>query len=296
MKKMSLFMVLAIVLVAGVARADIVAMYQFEGNFNDGSGNGHTGTGMNGATTIGGELVLDGVDDYVSVADSADFHPATTFTITAWIKPNSLGDNNPIVNKYTAVPKTGYYFRVNSDGTLTVCGCKYDQQRSVTSDPALGVVEVGVWTHVAVAFESFGPTWAGSTAWLYINGKEVGTGTMWAPFTANTEPFLIGAYQAGDSSTHRYFDGSMDDVRFYDHTMSAEEVAEALEPVTTPQVDAGPFRSLLWPGSAVTLQMDATVTDNDNPYQLTYTWSQISGPTVTFVEPSNVENPCVTVP
>ena len=52
MKKIILFMLLAVVLVAGVARADLVARYEFEGSFADSSGNGHTGTPVGDAAIV----------------------------------------------------------------------------------------------------------------------------------------------------------------------------------------------------------------------------------------------------
>jgi len=94
--------------------------------------------------------------------------------------------------------------------------------------------------------------------------------------------------------------GAMDDVRLYNRMLTADDIAELLTVAQYPPiVDAGPLQSLLWPGSAVTLQMNATATDDGNPDPpgaLTYIWSQISGPTVTFAEPCNVEDAFVTFP
>ncbi|MCK4629226.1 MAG: hypothetical protein KAT56_09495 [Sedimentisphaerales bacterium] len=65
-----------------------------------------------------------------------------------------------------------------------------------------------------------------------------------------------------------------------------------------PSVDAGDYQSILWQATSVTVQLDATVTDDGNPAdpcEVTITWSQISGPVSVSFDPSpNVEDPCVT--
>jgi len=113
-------MVLAVVLVTGVARADLVARYEFEGNFNDSSGNGHTGTPVGEAAIVNwapmpqtGMLGLDGDHDWVDLGTDPGLDLSTAFTIAAWIKPASLvqadnqWDQNPIVNRYGSDWTTG---------------------------------------------------------------------------------------------------------------------------------------------------------------------------------------------
>ena len=80
------------------AVAGLVAAYSFnEGSgavLNDRSGRGHTGT-LSGATwstegRFGGALSFDGVNDWVTVNDSAALDLTTGMTLEAWIRPSSL--------------------------------------------------------------------------------------------------------------------------------------------------------------------------------------------------------------
>ena len=67
-----------------------VARWQADGNALDSIGSNH-GTLLNGASFGPGLLdqafVFDGVNDYVSVPDSAPLSVTTTFTLAAWVKP-----------------------------------------------------------------------------------------------------------------------------------------------------------------------------------------------------------------
>jgi len=244
MKKMSLFMLLAVVLVAGVARADLVARYEFEGSFADSSGNGHTGTPVGDAAIVNwapmpqtGMLGLDGDEDWVDLGASSDFDLSEAFTITAWVNPDVLVDNNPIVNKYGSelisgyTPYRGYYFRVEPSGAIKTRVVKAPNDgTSVVSDPALGVVEVGTWTHVATTYEYVAD--GSSLIRLYLNGELVGgSDTAHGPIKINPERAAwIGAYQYNMDEYSRYFDGLMDDVRIYNNAMSAAEIRSMVVP------------------------------------------------------------------
>ena len=233
-------MVLAIVLVAGVARADLVAHYEFECNFNDSSSNGHTGTPVGDATTVGGKLSLDGDGDWVDLGTDSDFDLTNAFTIAAWIKADVLLDNTPVVNKYGSelvpgyIPRRGWYFRVEPTGAIKTRVAQPDESgTSLVSETGLGVVEVGTWAHMATTYEYVAS--GTSKIRLYLNGDLVGsTDTAVGPVnTISDWPARIGVYQYNTESYSRYFDGLMDDVRIYDHTMTGAEVAGIVpEPMT----------------------------------------------------------------
>jgi len=251
MKKMSLFMVLAVVLVAGVARADLVARYEFEGNFNDSSGNGHTGTPMGEAAIVNwvpmpqtGMLSLPGNftadEDGVNLGTSSDFDLSEAFTITAWINPDTLEATGsyrqtPIVNKYGTFDdekNRGYYFMVRDTGELkTRVVAAGNSGTSVTSDPALGVVEVDTWNHVATTYEFVAD--GTSKVRLYLNGELVGgSDEVHGPIDIIPEqPAEIGHYKFTDNTQE--YSGLMDDVRIYNNAMSAAEIRRMVpEPMT----------------------------------------------------------------
>ena len=239
MKKFLLLIVMAIVLVAGVARADLVARYEFEGNFNDSSGNGHTGTPVGDASIVNwapmpqtGMLGLDGDGDYVNLGADAAFDLSEAFTIAAWVNLAEFDIYvNPIVNKYGKEGGTtnrGFYFRITPEGGLKTRVVNAAQSGvTVESDINLGVVEVGSWAHVATTYEYVAE--GTSKVRQYINGSLVGeSDTMPGPMNINPETVKIGRYFYGSS----LFDtmGMMDDVRIYNDAMSAADIREMVVP------------------------------------------------------------------
>jgi len=66
----------------------------------DDSGNGHTGVVLNGATfgtgKVGKTLILDGVNDYISVGTGSDLS-SNTITIEAWFKRASTNTRDVIL-------------------------------------------------------------------------------------------------------------------------------------------------------------------------------------------------------
>ena len=250
MKKMSLFMVLAVVLVAGVARADLVARYEFEGNFNDSSGNGHTGTPMGGAAIVDwapmpqtGVLSLPGNgaprNDGVDLGTDPAFSLSTAFTLMAWIKPNTLEhngtyDGTPIVSKYGNVDGSGqpmreYYFHFTSTGALKICVRRMDNpvgdNKLLSGD---GYVEVDVWHHVAATYEYV--TNGTSILKLFADGVEVASmDTVLGPTDIHPAQNARIGYWNWEAN-YQEFGGQMDDVRFYDNAMTETEIRGMVVP------------------------------------------------------------------
>ena len=91
-----------------VAPSNLVAYWKFdEGSGTtaaDSSGNGNTGTLINGplwtAGKAGNALYFDGIDDNVTVLDSASLHLSSAFTLSAWVNPAAtFTDYRAIVTK-----------------------------------------------------------------------------------------------------------------------------------------------------------------------------------------------------
>ena len=120
----------------------------------------------------------------------------------------------------------------------------------------------------------------------------------------NTYEFAL-ANETHLTDLQRRWPGELHIVVVYNRALSASEVsqnydagadAEVTEGFynTTPQVDAGPFQSVL---VNTPLQLDATVIDDGlpEPPALTYTWSKLSGPgNVAFTPGNDIEDPSAT--
>jgi hypothetical protein len=182
----------------------------------DVSGNNHTTT-ISGATwttagRYGNALAFDGVNDMVTVNDSALLHLTAGMTLSAWVKPNALqtwpaimvkerpGDLTYALYANTPSPGPGGYV-VTSNGFFAAEGG--------------GGLPLGAWSHVAVTYD-------GTFLRTYVNGVQVGTAGASGPIITSNNPLRIG----GDTVwPDEFFNGAIDEVRVYNRPLSASEIA-----------------------------------------------------------------------
>jgi len=194
--------VFAIGLCVVPAKADLVCWWRFDGNADDSSGNESHGTENGGPTYPAGyegqAIVLDGNDDYVEY----DFAEETwsACTIALWVKTDTLGQDlySGIFNNNSS----GDDFQFHVDGADN-----YEYRGG--ENAVFGPVTTN-WVHLAATCD-------GSDTTLYYNGGVVAT--VAAADTA------FGRYAVGTNrSTGNYFAGTVDDVRVYNHVLSASEI------------------------------------------------------------------------
>jgi hypothetical protein len=182
----------------------------------DVSGNSHVAT-ISGATwttagRYGNALAFDGVNDLVTVNDSALLRLTTGMTLSAWVKPNALqtwpallvkerpGDLTYALYANTPTPHPAGYV-ATSNGFYESAG-----------GPGLAL---NTWSHVAVTYDS-------TFMRTYVNGVQVGTAGASGPILTSNNPLRIG----GDTVwPNEYFNGAIDEVRVYNRPLSASEIA-----------------------------------------------------------------------
>lgn len=207
----------------------LIGLWSFDGpdltstTVLDRSGQGNDGTLQNGPKptrgAIGQALEFDGVDDHIDANDVYDFANSTPFSISVWAKPEDFDlDFQALLAKRTE-NDDGWIFiiRPTNDPSpkLAMQFWSNSAASSVTSD--VDVAE-GQWSQLAFTFD-------GTTGKLYINGTEVGSGTMTKVLPDTPTDLTFGAGQStGDLS--QYFDGSIDDVRIYNRAISSQEVKQ----------------------------------------------------------------------
>lgn len=165
----------------------------------DSSGGNNHGTLTGGA--FGGCLLFDGVDDYVSVPDSASLDLSTAITIEAWIYINEYPT---IIDGSTLSKRWAYYFDVKPDGKIGAFTYGTNPQEWFISDSSVPLKQ---WTHVAFTYD-------GSYIKLYINGVEDKSAARTGLITTTNEWVAMGRVgTAGGVEPGRAFNGMIDEVK-----------------------------------------------------------------------------------
>jgi len=165
---------------------------------------------------IGQALDFNGIDDYVDFGNDESLNlGAGEFSISAWINPRSFGSDEPrpIISKWQDDANRWYLHTYNDCVEFTSKG----QGSIVYVAGTEGLLDLDRWHHVCFVAEGKGK--------MYVDGEDR---TNWA-----THPPLIGSLDnsaavklgsKGSTETPTYFDGSIDDVRIYERTLSPGEV------------------------------------------------------------------------
>lgn len=174
---------------------------------NDHSGNGNNGT-VNGATLgatglLGGTAYsFDGVDDSVTIPTLG----SGEYTFACWSNVAAHADlntqicllNNRRVQLRTEADGNQYLFQDTSTGW-----------QSITAPS-----DLGAWTFWA-------GTWDGATLSLYKNGA---LATSLAVSTMNTSTGAVNAIGANGDTASAHWDGTIADMRVYDHPLTPAEI------------------------------------------------------------------------
>jgi hypothetical protein len=177
----------------------------------DSTGNGNTGTLLNGATWTTGvrgtALSLDGVDDYVNAGSSLNLQ-STTFTIEAWIKGDpSMEAFGRIVDSGFA---TGFALGRNGGGRQAL----FEFRGSTFLVSNTDVID-NTWHHVVVVK-------SGATATMYTDGILQANIAVNAGSSVSTLPLFIG-YNPGEG-TRGHWKGQIDELRIYTRALTAAEI------------------------------------------------------------------------
>lgn len=206
--------------------------------------NGTTSGGMTGANQvagqIGGSLNFDGVNDQVSVPNSASLNIRSALTMEAWINATSRDAKN-----WNDVLSKGTYDIYNDkSGKL----CAYFQTDAKTYDacPGTATMATGTWYHVVETYN------AGSIK-TYINGVQDGIasqGTQLNDSSANS--FMYGVCAIGGCY---YWIGKLDEVRVSSSVRSVCWIK-------------GEYNNQVWPDKAVTPSPNPSPNPNSGFYTL----------------------------
>jgi hypothetical protein len=239
----------------------LVAAYGFEeasgSSVVDQSGNSHAGT-MSGATRTtsgryGKALSFDGVNDWVTIADSSLLDLTTGMTLEAWVFPTAIGSGTwrAVLFKEEA---GGLVYTLNAyDGATNVPVAEVSPGAGVIDARGGSQLPLNTWTHLASTYD-------GTTLRMFVNGVQVGSTAGAGNLATST-----GALRIGGNIWGGLFQGRIDEVRIFNVARTATQITADMNAavVGAPPVLTNPGNRTNAENAAVSLQLAATDPDGD---------------------------------
>ena len=239
----------------------LVAAYGFEEGAGatsaDASATGNTasifGASWTASGRYGNALSFDGVDDWVTVADSNSLDLTTGMTLEAWLRPSSAGGwRTALLKEAGSDLKYALYSNNSANRPMGYAG-PYQAEGAAA-------LALNTWTHVALTYDR-------ANMRLYVNGTEVAIQPTTYTMSASAGPLRIG----GNNVWGEYFTGLIDEVRVYNRALTPTEVQADLNTAVgtgAPPVDMiPPVVSVTDPPEGATVSgpnVDVTATASDN--------------------------------
>jgi hypothetical protein len=161
---------------------------------------------------FGRGLTLDGIDDWVTVADGASLDLTRGMTLEAWVRPARLSGWRTVLLKEGG-GALAYALYAHDNAPRPSAYARLSGQTS--SHGAFGTAQLplNTWTHLAATYDN-------ATLRLYVNGLEVHRQALTGSMVTTTGALRIG----GNSLWGEYFEGTLDEVRVYARALSAAEI------------------------------------------------------------------------
>jgi hypothetical protein len=184
---------------------------------SDSSGNNITGTLTNGPVwatgKIGNALQFDGSNDYVALGTPAALQITGAMTLSAWVYIDTFTTNGRIIAKQGGSSARCWSLNVESNGVAAFQIASNSSTLVIVSS----AISSGQWVHLTGVYEP------GSALRLYINGALAASNTTSIPSTQFNNSLAVNIGRRPDASN--YFDGTIDDVRVYNRSLTATEVS-----------------------------------------------------------------------
>ncbi|MEZ4722267.1 MAG: LamG-like jellyroll fold domain-containing protein [Flavobacteriales bacterium] len=156
-----------------------------------------------------GALNFDGVNDYVSIADTIGYLGMRELTVEAWVRVESNTGTLQAVFSSTGFDMV--HFQMSPFGTDN--NVFYNESGAVGL-PVFPITPLGTWRHLAMTVKS-------GDARVFVNGSQIGatvTSVFDSIIVGNT--MRIGAGFGGG----RFLDGDIDEIRIWDRALDSAEI------------------------------------------------------------------------
>ena len=188
--------------------------------FNDSAGNSIDRWNATGGYDGMGAYEFDGEGDYISISDDDSLDFTTQFTFSFWINPLDTSiDGMGIFNHYVSSVAGGFILDFVGNGgpgrmrLALLNSTLYVNSKSYTTW-GVPFVDTNEWTYVTIVYN------AGNVK-FYKNGMfNVNTSNEYTFMTPTNQPFYIGV----KPSTNKYFNGTIDDILFFNRSLSADQI------------------------------------------------------------------------
>jgi hypothetical protein len=189
--------------------------------WTDLSGNGNTGTLVNGVGYNSGNLgslSFDGVDDNISISYNASLKPATAITMESfcYIQNNSATWASLIQYPQNSSSHTSPFFEwaIYLNMSSRVLHTRIDGEAASSPN---NVWNFNEWVYVAITFEN-------QSVKYYVNGSNVGSSSITKTsivYEANN-PVYIGKNASGTEP----FEGQLGNIKVYNRALTAAEIQQ----------------------------------------------------------------------
>jgi hypothetical protein len=240
MKKIYSISIIAVMIFmsAITASADLtdglVAYYQFNGNANDESGNGNDGT-VYGATlaqdrfgNFDSAFSFNGISDYINIGKNVK--PPFPVSVSLWVNTNDLDANGcgvagVVRNDQYDDDSYRYGLTVRIDDGYLIShyfegsSAPWNRIGYISND---AIISIDNWYHLVVIFN------AHKNIRLFVNGVEqpghYDDGTGSGMLYSDSGNGAIGMFRCNRPVRTCYFNGIVDDIRFYNRALSEQEI------------------------------------------------------------------------
>lgn len=160
-------------------------------------------------------LHFDGKDGHVDFgAMNVDFSQGLTLEL--WVRFERFRYWSRVLDFGNGDKKNNIqFFNVGGSKQLQLLIYRGSSGKSTT----VKTLEKGTWQHLAATID------AADHAVIYNGGQAVKEGTVWLPANVNRRGCFLGKSNTNDD---RYFHGEMAEVRLWNRTRSAEEIAQSM--------------------------------------------------------------------